>query len=91
MLTLGPTIERIKALLAENTEASSTYAALEARLALERVCYDKLLHRYDYISHYELVRKWQPGALINTLMNEVDPYVAQTLTLQIGKSPASAG
>lgn len=83
-------IARIRALLDENTEASVTYAALEARLALEKVCYDRLRQRHDYISHDQL-RRWQPGAIINTLMKDVDEHVGQTLTISIGKNPAEAG
>ncbi len=36
MIELKPTIARIEALLEQDTYASVTYAALEARLALER-------------------------------------------------------
>jgi len=89
MINLPPIIERIKALLSEDTDASVTYAALEARLALEKVVYDRLRQRHDYISHEEL-RKWQPGAVVTTLMQEVDPHIADGMTLSIG-SPASDG
>lgn len=90
MIKLRPIIDCINNLLAEDTDASITYAALEARLALEKVCYDRLRQRHDYISHDQL-KKWQPGAVVNTLMNEVDPYVAQTFTLSISKNPAQPG
>jgi hypothetical protein len=90
MIKLRPIIDCINNLLAEDTEASITYAALEARLALEKVCYDRLRQRHDYISHDQL-KKWQPGAVVNTLMNEVDPHVAQTFTLSISKNPAQPG
>lgn len=89
MINLQPSIKRISALLAENTEQSVTYAALEARLALEKVCYDRLRQRHDYISHDQLAR-WQPGGVINQLITDVDERVAQTMTLSIG-SPTSAG
>lgn len=93
MLHLPPTIERIKALLAEDTDASVTYAALEARLALERVVYDRLRHRHDYFSPEQLkyLGRWQPGAVMTTLIEQVDPHVADTMTLSIGKAPAVAG
>lgn len=90
MINFGSTMERIKGLLAEDTDASVTYAALEARLALERVCYDRLMHVHEYISHAQL-RGWQPAAVIKTLITDVDQHVADTLTLQIGKSPAGSG
>ncbi|MCE7798433.1 hypothetical protein LWE61_17990 [Sphingobium sufflavum] len=88
MIKLQPTIDRIKALLEEDTEASITYAALEARLALEKVCYDRLRQRHDYISHDQL-RKWQPGGVINTLISDVDAHLTETMTLSMSKTPAS--
>ncbi|WP_076070432.1 hypothetical protein [Sphingomonas montana] len=90
MIQLQPAIDRIRALLIGDTEQNVTYAALEARLALEKVCYDRLRQRHDYISHDQL-RRWQPGAIINTLMKDVDEHIGQTLTVSIGKSPVEAG
>lgn len=90
MIHLPPLIDRIKALLAEGTDATVTYAALEARLALEKVCYDRLRQRHDYISHAQL-RKWQPGAVVNKLMADVDQHVTVTRTLSISKNPAMPG
>lgn len=86
MINLLPIIERITVLLDKDTDQSVTFAALEARLALEKVCYDRLRQRHDYISHAQL-QKWQPGAVINVLMAEVDPHVAETITVSIGKNP----
>lgn len=86
MIDLVPIIERIETLLADDTEASVTYAALEARLALEKVCYDRLRQRHNYISHDQL-KRWQPGAVVLTLMKEVDAHLGQTMTLKIGKNP----
>lgn len=86
MIHLDPMITRIADLLEQDTDQSVTFAALEARLALEKVCYDRLRQRHDYISHAQL-RKWQPGAVINTLMADVDQHVTQTMTLSIGKNP----
>lgn len=90
MIQLPPIIERIRALLSEDTDQSVTYAALEARLALEKVCYDRLRQRHDYISHDQL-RRWQPGAVVNTLMQEVDSHVGETLTLSISTEPTEPG
>lgn len=86
MLQLPPIIERIYTLLKEDTEQSLTYAALEARLALEKVCYDRLRQRHDYISHDQL-RRWQPRAIVNTLMSDVDKHIAQTMTLMVSTKP----
>ncbi|EQB03653.1 hypothetical protein ACFFV8_16540 [Sphingobium indicum] len=90
MINLPPIIERIAALLAEDTDASVTYAALEARLALEKVCYDRLRQCHDYISHAQL-KKWQPRQIVNTLLKEVDQHATQTRTLHISRNPARPG
>lgn len=90
MINLDPVIKHIDALLDEDTDQSVTYAALEARLALERVCYDRLRQRHDYISHEQL-RRWQPGAVVNMLIKEVDEHLGKTLTLSISKSPVAPG
>lgn len=88
MIHLQPVIDRIKALLAEDTDASVTYAALEARLALEKVVYDRLRQRHDYISHAELAG-WNPSYVVNKVITEVDPHVADTMTLMMGQTPGA--
>jgi hypothetical protein len=90
MINLKPAIDRIRALIAEDTDASLTYAALEARLALEKVCYDRLRQAHDYIAHAEL-RKWQPAAVMNRLIADVDQHAADSLKLLISKNPAVPG
>lgn len=90
MIDLRPIIERIQSLLDEDTDQSVTYAALEARMALEKVCYDRLRQRHDYISHAQLI-KWQPGGVVNTLMEQVDPHITNTRTLKMSKKPYQAG
>lgn len=90
MINLIPVIERVQSLLDEDTERSVTYAALEARLALEKVCYDRLRQRHDYISHAQL-KRWQPGGVIKTLMEQVDPHVTTTRTLKMSKKPHQDG
>ncbi|MFL6856885.1 MAG: hypothetical protein ACJ8EB_03135 [Allosphingosinicella sp.] len=57
MIDRPPLIERVYALPGENTEQSVTYAALEARLTLEKVCYDCLGQAHDDISHAQLRRR----------------------------------
>lgn len=90
MINLEATIQRIERLIAENTPASVTYAALEARLALERVCYDRLRQHHDYISHDDL-RKWQPAEIVKQLVAEIDAHAADTFTLSISTEPAREG
>jgi len=82
LLNLPTIIERINALLAQGTDASVTYAALEARLALENVAYDRLRRRHDYISHAQL-KRWQPGQILATLLTEVDDATTSTVALRM--------
>jgi hypothetical protein len=88
MINLVAITERIDALLAEDTEASITYAALEARLALEKVCYDRLRQAHNYISHDQL-KRWQPREVMLTLIEQVDKNAALTMKLSISTTPAS--
>jgi hypothetical protein len=90
MIELKPTIQRIEDLLSQDTEQSVTYAALEARLALERVCYDRLRQAHDYIAHAQL-KRWQPGNVVRVLMEQVDPHVTTTRTLSMSQKPAQEG
>ncbi|HEX6860980.1 MAG TPA: hypothetical protein VF138_12380 [Caulobacteraceae bacterium] len=90
MIDLKPSIRRIEALLEEGTEPSVTYAALEARLALERAAYDRVRQCHDYISHADL-KRWQPSGIVNTLLAEVDQHAGSSRTLYISKNPAIPG
>lgn len=90
MIDIPPIIERIKMLLAQDTDASVTYAALEARFALEKVCYDRLRQCHDYISHEDL-KRWQPNQVINVLIQEVDQHATVTRTLSVSVRPAVEG
>ncbi|CAM4319011.1 hypothetical protein NOLU111490_17305 [Novosphingobium lubricantis] len=90
MIDLKPIIERIQSQLDEDTDQSVTYAALEARMALEKVCYDRLRQRHDYISHAQL-KRWQPGGVVKTLMEQVDPHVTNTRTLKMSRTPHVEG
>lgn len=63
-----------------------TYAALEARFALERVCYERLRIAHSYISHSDL-RTWKPQHVVQTVMEMVDANIASDWTLNIGSEP----
>ncbi|WP_419796871.1 MAG: hypothetical protein ACNI26_08430 [Terasakiella sp.] len=86
MINLKTSISAIEELLQKNTNASLTYAALECRLAIERICYERLRLNHDYISHDDL-KKWQPQDIVRTLIQEVDANTAETFTLSISKEP----
>lgn len=90
MINLKPSISTIERLLKENSDASLTYAALECRLAIEGICYERLRLAHDYISHDDL-KKWQPRDIVNILIQEVDSKAASTFTLSISKEPHPEG
>jgi len=83
---LESNIEKIEILLGEGDQASLTYAALECRIALELVCYERLRVSHDYISHDD-IRRWQPRHVIEILMNEANDLVAESFTYSISKTP----
>ena len=86
MLGINSNITVIEELLAEGTKQSITYAALECRLTIEQICYDRLRSVHDYISHDD-IKKWQPRGVVKTLIQEVDPYITVDQTLSISKEP----
>jgi len=90
LINLDLTISQIEKLLEENTEWSVTYAALECRLAIERICYERLRVAHDYISHDDL-RKWQPADIVKTLIQEVDTNTAETFTVSIARESTPEG
>ncbi|MBN8848758.1 MAG: hypothetical protein J0I73_11770 [Sphingomonas sp.] len=49
MIDLSDSIATIRAQLEEGSPRNLTYAALECRLALERICYERLRAMHDYI------------------------------------------
>ena len=59
-------------------------------MALEKVCYDRLRQRHDYISHAQL-KRWQPGGVVKTLMDQVDPHITNTRTMMVSKKPYQEG
>lgn len=86
MLWLQEYTDKIRSHLSAGDPKSLTYAALEARLALERVCYERLRIAHKYISSDDL-RTWKPQYVVQTVMEMVDPKIASEWQLQIGSKP----
>ncbi|BCA00041.1 hypothetical protein [Bradyrhizobium diazoefficiens] len=87
MIDIDSLITKIERLLAQGTPESLTYAALECRLAIEKVCYERLQFAHDYISHDD-IKRYQPRHVVNTLMNEVDGLIGSSFTLSMGTEPS---
>lgn len=86
MIYLRDTIATIKTHLDDGGPQSLCYAALECRLTLERICYERLRNAHDYIGHEE-IRRWPPHHVIKLLIEDVDPEIASTLTISISDRP----
>lgn len=90
MFWLSANIVRIEAHMAVGTAAALTYAALECRLALESLCYERLRVSYDYVSQQDFVSRWTPKQVIDFLVAEGNDLAAQEFTLSIGRDPVPA-
>lgn len=80
--------KKIRSLVSAGGRENLTYAALEARLTIESVCYDRLRIAHDYISSDDL-KGWQPARVVQSLIADVDEHIASGYTLSISKSPAT--
>jgi hypothetical protein len=77
-------------LLAEDNAPSLTYAALECRLTIEIICYERLLHSHDYISPSDL-KGWQPSNLVRQVSEEANELIDQGFELHISDAPVQEG
>jgi hypothetical protein len=77
-------LERAKNLLGEDQQLR--YAALDLRLAMEALTYDRA---QGYLEELPLgaLAKWQPKQLMDALI-EIDPTAGSTYTLRMGEEPA---
>lgn len=86
MIDILKRIEIISKLLEEGSRASVVYAALECRLTIEAICYERLAMSYEYIP-YDSLRKWQPHHVVKQVTEEGNEQVTEGFTVSISKSP----
>lgn len=86
MIWLEKYVQTVEKLLVNENAASLTYAALEVRLALERICYERLRIAHEYISPNDL-RSWTPKYVVTTLLQLVDPKITSKVTLSMSTRP----
>lgn len=92
MLDISRRVKLINSLLEQNTEQSLTYAALECRLTLEYLCYERFKLYFSYLSENDL-KNWQPKHIIKQISDEVDNNVSREFSISIsdekigGRSP----
>ncbi|NNN70897.1 hypothetical protein [Vibrio sp. 3-2(1)] len=85
MILIKDKIETIKQLISQGTNQSLVYAALECRLAIEIVCYERLKLSLDKMSISEL--EWQPRKIINQILAEENCNVTKGFTLSVSTTP----
>lgn len=86
MLNVRRRIEVISALVEQRTPESATYAALECRLAIEYLCYERMKMALDLVSFADM-GGWQPNKVIRALEEMVDEHIASSFTLSVAKEP----
>lgn len=92
MLDIPKRIKLINSLLKQDTEESLTYAALECRLTLEYLCYERFKLYFSYLPESDL-KNWQPKHIIKQISDEIDYNVSKEFSISIsdekidGRSP----
>lgn len=88
LLNIPKRIEVIKSLLLEDTIESLTYAALESRLTIEYLCYERFKLSYSYISTEDL-KNWQPKHIVKQISDEINENIEKGFTISISTEPLS--
>lgn len=82
MLNIQKRIELIEKLSNEDTNQSLTYAALECRLTLEYLCYERFKLTYAYLSLNDL-KNWQPRHVVKQVSEDIDSNIDKEFILSI--------
>lgn len=88
MIDISKRIEIVQALLSQGDAQALTYAALECRLTIELICYERLVISYDKLSHDEL-RRWQPKDVVEQVVEDANELADKGFTISISKTPIS--
>lgn len=84
LLNISERISIIESLLDENTSQSLTYAALESRLTLENLCYERFKLSHPYLSTEDL-KNWQPKHIVKQVSEEIDENINKEFTVSVCK------
>lgn len=82
VLDISKRIAVINSLVEEDTAQSLTYAALECRLTLEYLCYERFKLSYPYLSSDDL-KNWQPRHVVKQISEDIDENITKGFTLSI--------
>jgi hypothetical protein len=88
LLDISKRIKVIQSLLEEDTSESLTYAALEARLTIEYLCYERFKLCYSYLSVRDL-KNWQPKHVVQQVSEEISEIITKGLSWSISTEPLS--
>ncbi|MGK5076547.1 hypothetical protein [Janthinobacterium sp. ZB1P44] len=86
MLDVKKRIQVISALLEQGTPESTSYAALECRLAIEYLCYERMQMALDLASYADM-GGWQPNKVVRAVEELVDEDITSLVTLSIAREP----
>lgn len=84
-----PHLQRASALIAQGDVAALQYAALELRLAIEALTYEKADSYRRYLPESFFAKTWQPPQLLERL-TRIDPIADQSFTLRMS-GPVNPG
>lgn len=82
MLDIPKRIELIRSLFEQDTDQSLTYAALECRLTLEYLCYERFKLYFSYLSESDL-KNWQPKHIVKQISDEIDGNVSKKSSISV--------
>lgn len=89
MIDIAKKIAIIQKLVGEGSENHIRYAALECRLAIEEICYERLRLAHKYIP-LDKIRSWQPPKLLKFLFEEVEPSLLGGSKISISTEPTDS-
>jgi hypothetical protein len=81
-------ITNAKSLIARGDEASLRYAALELRMCMELITYEKL-RTYSSMIPESILEKWQPPQAVKALL-EFEPHADESYVLSYGRQKGPA-
>ena len=84
MLDISKRIKTIQDLVQKDTVESLTYVALESRLTIEYLCYERFKFSYHYLSSDDL-KNWQPRHVVKQVSEDIDENIIKGFTLSISK------
>ncbi|MBE3671238.1 hypothetical protein BOO25_20135 [Vibrio navarrensis] len=82
MLDLNKKIAEIESLLEEGSDASITYAALECRLTIEYICYERFKLFRSYLSPKD-IEKWQPKHIVKQVSEDVSDVINHEVIISV--------